>query len=159
MLLPLNLYLPLFGQPTDVTEGFDGRLDDTKISQGYTGDFIGGLCQGDRRSIIHVTVEHGIWVASSPRLLATRCEVLLSRVPRSPGADDCGAHPGTQASDRIPPALLYWPKEGRDAMLPEMTNVNADMFGWMAGRPRWLLALGRTMGCSLGSAGSPTERA
>lgn len=57
-LLSLNESVSLVvGQPTDVTEvrgqvsWLDGRLDDTKITQGYTGDFIGRVMP--RRSSVH----------------------------------------------------------------------------------------------------------
>lgn len=74
------------GQVRQQTGRFkDNSLRDTQVISW------GGLCQGDRRSIIHVTVDLGIWEVSSPRLLVAR--VLLSRVPRSLGADDYGAHP------------------------------------------------------------------
>lgn len=103
-----------------------------KDNSGITGDFIGGLCQGDRRSIIHVTVDLGIWEASSPRLLAARFSFLAS-----PGRPVPMIAVPTQVSDRIPRVLLCCPEIGRDAMLSEMTNVNGDMFGWMAGWPWW----------------------
>ena len=108
----------------------------------------GGLCQGDRRSIIHVTVDHGIWEVSSPRLLVAR--VLLSRVPRSLGADDYGAHPLHPIVFLVLPCFPA-PRGGRDAILSEMTNVGGDMDGWMNRTAVIALAKGRTMGCPLGS--------
>lgn len=59
--------------------------------------------------------------------------------------------PTHRLSDRIAPALPCCPKGGRDAILSEMTNVNGDMFGWMSRSAMLALAMGRTMGCSLGS--------
>lgn len=67
--------------------------DDTEISQGYTGDFIGRVMP--RRSSVHNPRYCGSRHLGGYFSQITHCEVPLSRVSRSPGADDYGAHTHT----------------------------------------------------------------